>query len=62
MDTQESKASYSLNAAHPETHDVISETHATIKAVVNRSVELIRAGYAVVIDSTTDQDGRSKGS
>ncbi len=58
MDTQESRASYSLNAAHPETGDVVCETHTTIKAVVNRSVELIRAGYAVVIASTTSFTSR----
>jgi hypothetical protein len=35
MNTQESKASYSLNAPHPETGDVVRETHTTIKAVVS---------------------------
>jgi hypothetical protein len=53
MDKQESNASYSLEAANPETGDVISETYATIKTAVDRSAELIRAGYAVVISCTS---------
>ena len=51
MDTGKSKASYSLQARHPNGGDTISESYATMKAAVARAVELLQAGYTVEIAS-----------
>ena len=58
MDTRESKAGYSVQANNADTGDVVSETHANMKAALDRSVELLQAGYRILIVSVASRETR----
>jgi hypothetical protein len=54
MDSGENTDRYVVKATHPQTGEGVDERCANIRDAVNRAAELLRAGYAaVVITSTT---------
>jgi hypothetical protein len=53
VDIGENTDRYVVQATHPQTGEAIDERWADIRDAVNRTAELIRAGYVAVITSTT---------